>query len=45
MGHIGAPMHLGTLATIEAGMAALGLPHARGGVGAAAAEIARRAAG
>ena len=45
MGHVGAPMHLGTLATIEAGMAALGLPHARGGVGAAAAEIARRAAG
>lgn len=44
MGHIGAPMHLGTLSTIEAGMAALGLPHAPGGAAAAAAEIARRAA-
>ena len=44
MGHIAAPMHLGTLATVEAGMAALGLPHAPGGTGAAAADIARRAA-
>lgn len=42
MGHISAQMHLGTLATIEAGMMALGLPHAPGGAAAAAAEIARR---
>lgn len=42
MGHVSAHMHLGTLAVIEAGLAALGLPHAPGGVAAAAAEIARR---
>ena len=42
MGHVSAHMHLGTLASIEAGMAALGLPHGPGGTAAAAAEIARR---
>lgn len=44
MGHVSAQMHLGTLATIEAGLVALGLPHAPGGAAAAAAEIARRSA-
>lgn len=44
MGHLSAHAHLGTLAVIEAGLAALGLPHGGGGVGAAAAEIARRSA-
>lgn len=42
MGHVSAQMHLGTLAAIEAGLVALGLPHAGGGAAAAAAEIARR---
>ena len=42
MGHLNAHAHLGTLATIEAGLAALGLPHGPGGAAAAAAEIARR---
>lgn len=45
MGHLSAQAHLGTLATIEAGMVALGLPHSPGGAAAAAAEIARRAGG
>ena len=31
MGHINAPMILGTLSTIEIGLAALGIPHGRGG--------------
>ena len=42
MGHLSAQGHLGTLATIEAGMQALGIPHGTGGTAAAAAEIARR---
>lgn len=42
MGHLSAHAHLGTLATIEAGLLALGLPHGPGGAAAAAAEIARR---
>jgi len=45
MGHLSAQAHLGTLAAIEAGMVALGLPHSPGGAAAAAAEIARRARG
>ena len=44
MGHLSAQTHLGTLATIEAGLAALNLPHGPGGTAAAAAEIARRGA-
>ena len=35
MGHINAPMILGTLGTIEVGLAALGIPHGKGGVQAA----------
>ena len=35
MGHINAPMVLGTLAVIELGLAALGIAHGRGGVQAA----------
>ena len=42
MGHLSAQTHLGTLATIEAGMLALGIAHGAGGTAAAAAEIARR---
>lgn len=42
MGHLTAQAHLGTLATIESAMVALGLPHGTGGTSAAAAEIARR---
>lgn len=40
MGHLNPPMVLGTLATIEAGLAALGIAHASGGAGAAARVIA-----
>lgn len=39
MGHLNPPMLLGTLATIEAGMRALGIPHGVGGVEAAGATI------
>ena len=35
MGHVNAPMVLGTLGVVETGLAALGLPHGRGGVQAA----------
>ena len=35
MGHINAPMVLGTLAVIELGLAALRIPHGAGGVQAA----------
>ena len=35
MGHVNAPMVLGTLAVIETGLVALGIPHGRGGVRAA----------
>jgi alanine-glyoxylate transaminase/serine-glyoxylate transaminase/serine-pyruvate transaminase len=35
MGHVNAPMILGTLGTIEIGLAALGIPHGKGGVQAA----------
>lgn len=35
MGHINAPMVLGTLGVVETGLAALGIPHGRGGVQAA----------
>ncbi len=40
MGHLNAQMILGGLATIEAGMQAVGLPHASGGIERAAAVIA-----
>jgi alanine-glyoxylate transaminase/serine-glyoxylate transaminase/serine-pyruvate transaminase len=48
MGHVNPPMILGALATMEAGMAALDIPHGAGGAAAAAAAIAaasREAAG
>ncbi len=35
MGHVNAPMILGTLGVIEVGLAALGIPHGRGGTSAA----------
>ena len=35
MGHVNAPMVLGTLGIVETGLAALGIPHRKGGVGAA----------
>jgi alanine-glyoxylate transaminase/serine-glyoxylate transaminase/serine-pyruvate transaminase len=35
MGHINAPMVLGTLGVVEMGLAALGIPHGKGGAGAA----------
>jgi len=35
MGHVNAPMMLGTLATTEVGLGALGIPHGRGGLQAA----------
>lgn len=40
MGHLDPPMLLGTLATIEAGLVALDLPHGQGGAAAAARVIA-----
>jgi alanine-glyoxylate transaminase/serine-glyoxylate transaminase/serine-pyruvate transaminase len=40
MGHVNPPMILGALATMEAGMAALDIPHGPGGAAAAAAAIA-----
>ena len=40
MGHLNPPFLLGTLATIEAGLAAIGIAHGPGGVAAAAAVIA-----
>ncbi|MGH1481923.1 MAG: pyridoxal-phosphate-dependent aminotransferase family protein [Geminicoccales bacterium] len=35
MGHVNAPMMMGTLSTIEIGLGALGIPHGRGGAQAA----------
>jgi alanine-glyoxylate transaminase/serine-glyoxylate transaminase/serine-pyruvate transaminase len=35
MGHINAPMILGTLGGVEIGLSALGIPHGKGGVQAA----------
>ncbi|MFQ5624274.1 MAG: pyridoxal-phosphate-dependent aminotransferase family protein [Paracoccaceae bacterium] len=43
MGHVNPPMILGALATVEAGMQALEIPHRRGGVGAAAEVVAAAA--
>ena len=44
MGHVNAHMTLGVLATMEAGMQALGIPHGPGALEAAAAAIARGSA-
>jgi alanine-glyoxylate transaminase/serine-glyoxylate transaminase/serine-pyruvate transaminase len=35
MGHVNAPMILGTLTVIEVGLIALGIPHGKGGAQAA----------
>jgi alanine-glyoxylate transaminase/serine-glyoxylate transaminase/serine-pyruvate transaminase len=35
MGHLNAPMIMGTLSTVEIGLGALGIPHGRGGAQAA----------
>jgi alanine-glyoxylate transaminase/serine-glyoxylate transaminase/serine-pyruvate transaminase len=35
MGHVNAPMMLGTLGVIEVALNALGIPHGKGGTGAA----------
>jgi alanine-glyoxylate transaminase/serine-glyoxylate transaminase/serine-pyruvate transaminase len=35
MGHVNAPMILGTLGAVETGLVALSVPHGRGGVQAA----------
>jgi alanine-glyoxylate transaminase/serine-glyoxylate transaminase/serine-pyruvate transaminase len=45
MGHVNAPMILGTLNVVEMGLAALGIPHGRGGTQAAAEFLAQAAAG
>ncbi|MEJ1996380.1 MAG: aminotransferase class V-fold PLP-dependent enzyme [Limibacillus sp.] len=39
MGHVNAPMMLGTLGALETALAALGIPHGKGGVSAAAAYL------
>jgi alanine-glyoxylate transaminase/serine-glyoxylate transaminase/serine-pyruvate transaminase len=41
MGHVNAPMILGTLSVVEMGLAALGLPHGRGGLTAAVEFLAK----
>jgi alanine-glyoxylate transaminase/serine-glyoxylate transaminase/serine-pyruvate transaminase len=41
MGHINAPMILGTLSVVEMGLAALGMPHGKGGVQAAVEFLAK----
>jgi alanine-glyoxylate transaminase/serine-glyoxylate transaminase/serine-pyruvate transaminase len=41
MGHINAPMILGTLSVVEMGLSALGLPHGKGGVQAAVDYLAK----
>jgi alanine-glyoxylate transaminase/serine-glyoxylate transaminase/serine-pyruvate transaminase len=43
MGHVNAPMILGTLGVVEMGLAALGIPHGRGGAQAAAEWLAQAA--
>ena len=39
MGHVNAPMMLGTLGVIESGLLALDIPHGAGGISAAAAYL------
>jgi len=41
MGHVNAPMLLGTLAVVETGLVALGIPHGKGGVQAAIEQLGR----
>jgi alanine-glyoxylate transaminase/serine-glyoxylate transaminase/serine-pyruvate transaminase len=41
MGHVNAPMILGTLSVVEMGLAALGLPHGKGGAQAAVEYLAK----
>jgi alanine-glyoxylate transaminase/serine-glyoxylate transaminase/serine-pyruvate transaminase len=41
MGHINAPMVLGTLGVIETGLTALAIPHGAGGIEAAVTTIAK----
>jgi alanine-glyoxylate transaminase/serine-glyoxylate transaminase/serine-pyruvate transaminase len=41
MGHVNAPMIFGTLCVIEMALAALGVPHGRGGVQAAVEFLAK----
>jgi alanine-glyoxylate transaminase/serine-glyoxylate transaminase/serine-pyruvate transaminase len=41
MGHVNAPMILGTLSVVEMAMAALGMPHGRGGAQAAVEFLAK----
>jgi len=41
MGHVNAPMVLGTLGVVETGLVALGIPHGTGGVQAAVESLAR----
>ena len=45
MGHVNAPMTLGVLGTFETALAALGIPHGRGGVAEAAASLGAALAG
>jgi alanine-glyoxylate transaminase/serine-glyoxylate transaminase/serine-pyruvate transaminase len=45
MGHVNAPMVLGTLGVIELGLAALGIPHGAGGVQRAIEYLAREVSG
>jgi alanine-glyoxylate transaminase/serine-glyoxylate transaminase/serine-pyruvate transaminase len=44
MGHVNAPMVLGTLGAIEMALQALGVPHGAGGVAAAVAHLGQGAA-
>jgi alanine-glyoxylate transaminase/serine-glyoxylate transaminase/serine-pyruvate transaminase len=44
MGHVNAPMVLGTLGTVEMGLIALGIPHGSGGVQAAVEHLGREVA-
>ena len=44
MGHVNAPMVLGTLGAVEMGLKALGIPHGSGGVQAAVEYLGREVA-
>jgi alanine-glyoxylate transaminase/serine-glyoxylate transaminase/serine-pyruvate transaminase len=43
MGHVNAPMILGTLSVVEMALAALGIPHGKGGITAAVEFLAKSA--
>ena len=45
MGHVNAPMMLGTLGVIESGLVALGIPHGQGGIAAAVSHLGNSLAG